>query len=40
MGKGIDRDQRIARETSDSTYSWEIDVNRKTKEFGIGDKVE
>ena len=40
MGKGIDRDQRIARERLGSAYTWDIYRDKKTEEVGIGDKVE
>ena len=40
MGKGIDGDQRIARERSELAHSWDIDRDGKTEAVGIGDKVE
>ena len=32
--------RHIARERSESVYSWDTDGDMKTEEFGIRDKVE
>ena len=37
---GTSGGRRVARERSESAYSWDTDGDRKTEEVGIGDKVE
>ena len=38
--EGVGGCRRIARERSDSAYSWDTDGDRKTEEVGIRDNVE
>ena len=39
-GQGFRGCRRIAREISDSAYSWRTEGKGKTEEVGIGDKEE